>query len=311
MLALLLGASVFATWNTGQLLFLLLAARRVDRLAVPASRRGAGGPARLTVAAWAASRMSDRSPICRSPRRCSRSSCSTRRSRSPRLPLGPGLRTRPGARTPPAGRRRSGRAGPQRTAQLVEANEHLGHEITERRDAETKLRRSEHELAEAQDLARLGSWEWDLGAGTVAWSDDLYRIHGYEPGAFPMTFEKAVELVPEEDRQRIERNLAAALAMRQRELPEIEYRIVRPDGELRALLGRARLFLERPAPPSGCSASSRTSPNASITTASTGSPRRSSARCSPRTSRRSTGSRSPLGTCPPRWGSRRAGTGTT
>ena len=132
----------------------------------------------------------------------------------------------------------------QRTAQLVDANDQLGREIAERRDAETKLRRSERELAEAQDLARLGRWEWDLGSGAVTWSDDLYRIHGYEPGAFPMTFDKAVELVPDEDRQRIERNLAAALAMRRRELPDIEYRIVRADGELRALLGRARLFFD-------------------------------------------------------------------
>jgi PAS domain S-box-containing protein len=132
----------------------------------------------------------------------------------------------------------------QRTAQLVDANDQLGREIAERRDAETKLRRSERELAEAQDLARLGRWEWDLGSGAVTWSDDLYRIHGYEPGAFPMTFDKAVELVPDEDRQRIERNLAAALAMRRQELPDIEYRIVRTDGELRALLGRARLFLD-------------------------------------------------------------------
>ena len=132
----------------------------------------------------------------------------------------------------------------QRTAQLVDANDQLGREIAERRDAETKLRRSERELAEAQDLARLGRWEWDLGSGAVTWSDDLYRIHGYEPGAFPMTFDKAVELVPDEDRQRIERNLAAALAMRRQEVPDIEYRIVRTDGELRALLGRARLFLD-------------------------------------------------------------------
>ena len=132
----------------------------------------------------------------------------------------------------------------QRTAQLVDANDQLGREIAERRDAETKLRRSERELAEAQDLARLGRWEWDLGSGAVTWSDDLYRIHGYEPGAFPITFDKAVELVPDEDRQRIERNLAAALAMRRQELPDIEYRIVRTDGELRALLGRARLFLD-------------------------------------------------------------------
>jgi PAS domain S-box-containing protein len=132
----------------------------------------------------------------------------------------------------------------QRTTQLVEANDQLAREIAERGDAETKLRRNERELAEAQDLARLGRWEWDLGSGAVSWSDDLYRIHGYEPGAFPMTFDKAVELVPADDRQRLERNLAAALAMRLREPPDIEYRIVRPDGELRALMGRARLFLD-------------------------------------------------------------------
>jgi serine phosphatase RsbU (regulator of sigma subunit)/anti-sigma regulatory factor (Ser/Thr protein kinase) len=64
-----------------------------------------------------------------------------------------------------------------------------------------------------------------------------------------MTFDKAVELVPDEDRQRIERNLAAALAMHRQELPDIEYRIVRADGELRALLGRARLFLDEAGSP--------------------------------------------------------------
>jgi C4-dicarboxylate-specific signal transduction histidine kinase len=70
----------------------------------------------------------------------------------------------------------------QRTAQLVEANEHLGHEITERRDAETKLRRSEHELAEAQDLARLGRWEWDLGPGRSRGPTTCTGSTGTSPG---------------------------------------------------------------------------------------------------------------------------------
>ena len=174
---------------------------------------------------------------------------STRRSRSRVLPLGARLRTH-------AVRERLQRAaddleGRVRPAHIAagRGNEHLGRQITERREAEIKLRASEHELAEAQELARLGRWEWDLETGTVTWSDDLYRIHGYEPGAFPMTFDKAVELVPEEDRQRIERNLATAFATRGRELPHIEYRIVRPEGELRTLLGRARMFFDEAGSP--------------------------------------------------------------
>ena len=251
MLALLLGASVFATWNTGQLLFLLPPLVGVDRVALPAPRRGAGGPARLhrgRVGRHEGRRAG--SPTCRSRRQMLTLQLfnATIAFTAFFLSALVSERTRARERLQRAADDLDVRVR-QRTAQLVEANEHLGHEITERRDAETKLRRSEHELAEAQDLARLGRWEWDLGAGTVSWSDDLYRIHGYEPGAFPMTFEKAVELVPEEDRQRIERNLAAALAMRQRELPEIEYRIVRPDGELRALLGRARLFFDEAGSP--------------------------------------------------------------
>jgi len=250
LLALLVGASVFATWNTGQLLFLL--PPLVGWIAWRFQLRGAAPAVLLvsTLAAWAATRMvgwfADLSLT--EEMLTLQLFNATIAFTAFFLSALVSERTRARERLQRAADDLDVRVR-QRTAQLVEANEHLGHEITERRDAETKLRRSEHELAEAQDLARLGRWEWDLGAGTVSWSDDLYRIHGYEPGAFPMTFEKAVELVPEEDRQRIERNLAAALAMRQRELPEIEYRIVRPDGELRALLGRARLFFDEAGSP--------------------------------------------------------------
>jgi len=245
MLTLLLGASVFAMWNTGQLLFLL--PPLVGWIAWRFQLRGAAPAVLLvsTVAAWAASRMvgwfADLSLT--EEMLTLQLFNATIAFTAFFLSALVSERTRARERLQRAADDLEGRVR-QRTSQLVEANEHLGHEITERRDAETKLRRSEHELAEAQDLARLGRWEWDLGSGAVTWSDDLYRIHGYPPGAFPMTFEKAVELVPEEDRQRIERNLAAALAMRRREVPDIEYRIVRPDGELRALLGRARMFFD-------------------------------------------------------------------
>ena len=245
LLALLVTASVFAMWNSGQLLFLI--PPLLAWIAWRFQLRGAA-PAVLLVsilAAWAATREMGWFADLSLAQRMLTLQLFNATIAFTAFFLSALVSERMRARE------RLQRAADdldvrvrQRTAQLVDANDQLGREIAERRDAETKLRRSERELAEAQDLARLGRWEWDLGSGAVTWSDDLYRIHGYEPGAFPMTFDKAVELVPDEDRQRIERNLAAALAMRRQEVPDIEYRIVRTDGELRALLGRARLFLD-------------------------------------------------------------------
>jgi PAS domain S-box-containing protein len=70
----------------------------------------------------------------------------------------------------------------------------------------------------------------------------MFRIHGFRPQEFPVTFDKAVELVVEEDVDRIRRRVEEALAARGNHLlPEIEYRIVRPGGAERTLLGRAWL----------------------------------------------------------------------
>jgi PAS domain S-box-containing protein len=130
----------------------------------------------------------------------------------------------------------------RRTAELFAANERLTSEIAERKDAEGRLRQQERQLVEAQQVARIGSWEWDMRAATVLWSDEMYRIHGYRPKEFPVTFERAVEQVVPEDLERIQKNTAAALQRgKNHSLPKIEYRIVRSDGSERTLLGKARL----------------------------------------------------------------------
>src|SRR5439155_20878578 len=74
----------------------------------------------------------------------------------------------------------------QRTADLSAANE---------------------QLAEAQTLAHVGSWEWDVAGDAVSWSDEMFRLHGYTPGAFRVTFEKAIERVIPEDVERIRANV--------------------------------------------------------------------------------------------------------
>src|ERR1700704_5623699 len=70
----------------------------------------------------------------------------------------------------------------ERTNELVAANEALKSEIDDRKQAEVKLKQSQSQLAAAQRLAHVGSFEWDLGSNAVTWSDELYRIFGLEPG---------------------------------------------------------------------------------------------------------------------------------
>src|SRR5207248_2556649 len=51
-------------------------------------------------------------------------------------------------------------------------------DVTARRQAENSLAEREAQLVDAQRLAHLGSWEWDLGTGEVQWSEEMYRITG-------------------------------------------------------------------------------------------------------------------------------------
>ncbi|MGH2724360.1 MAG: PP2C family protein-serine/threonine phosphatase [Actinomycetota bacterium] len=124
---------------------------------------------------------------------------------------------------------------------LERARAHLEDRVRERT---SDLSEANQQLGEAQRIAGLGSWEWDIAGGRVVWSDEMYRIHGYRPREFELTFDKAIELVVPGDVERIRGNIERAFRDRQEVLPDLEYRIVRPDGEERVLLGRAKLFFD-------------------------------------------------------------------
>jgi diguanylate cyclase (GGDEF)-like protein/PAS domain S-box-containing protein len=122
------------------------------------------------------------------------------------------------------------------------------HDITERKDAEEKLRRSEVSLADAQRIAQLGSWEWEVTTGEVSWSDETYRIYGYEPKEFVPTLEKLMELVHPQDRELVNKNREGALY---RAKPyDFEHRIVRPNGEVRVVHRRAQVYFDEEGEPS-------------------------------------------------------------
>jgi PAS domain S-box-containing protein len=119
-------------------------------------------------------------------------------------------------------------------------------DITERVLAEQRLRRSEALLDEAQALAHIGSWEWDLGVDNVTRSKELCRIFGLSPEAFGTSPSSSYELVHPDDRER----LRSAIEQATRELRswEIEYRIVRRDG-VRILLARGQVISDEEGKP--------------------------------------------------------------
>ncbi len=119
----------------------------------------------------------------------------------------------------------------------------IGRDVTAQRQAEEQLKRSEAMLAEAQRLAHLGSWDWGIQANQVTWSEELFRILGLDPAQDTPSRQRYVSLVCPEDRERLER--AVAISLRQRHPFEIEYRICRPDGSVRVVLGRGRVITDR------------------------------------------------------------------
>ncbi|MBX5439515.1 MAG: PAS domain-containing protein, partial [Thermoflavifilum sp.] len=89
----------------------------------------------------------------------------------------------------------------------------VGKDITDLRQIQVELIRKEYLLSEAQQLAHLGNWEWDLSGKQMTWSDEMYRIYGCRPGE-KISFTQFLELIDETDRPRIKRLLKKAIASR-------------------------------------------------------------------------------------------------
>ena len=110
-----------------------------------------------------------------------------------------------------------------------------------------QLREQERTLAEAQRISRVGSWEWDIGTDGVRWSDEHFRIFGYEPGAIRPSHSAFLDRVHPDDRDSVEREIDTARA--ERRPYDIEFRIVRPDGAMRTVNARGATILDKAGAP--------------------------------------------------------------
>lgn len=118
------------------------------------------------------------------------------------------------------------------------------HDITQRRLAEETLRRSQHNLAEAQRIGHSGSWEYDVVAQRATWSDNMFCIYDVDPTASTaQAFMDNIEpLIHPEDRSLVRAAFDAAVQHGQRYA--LEYRIVRRDGDVRTLYSVAEIMLD-------------------------------------------------------------------
>lgn len=116
-------------------------------------------------------------------------------------------------------------------------------DITERKRMEDEIARSRAQLAEAEHLARMGSWEWDIVADRMSWSDGLFEIYGI--GADELDARQrpgGSKWVHPDDRERIEAELRRALESCGQF--DVEYRIIRNDGRVRRLHGRGEVIAD-------------------------------------------------------------------
>ena len=103
-------------------------------------------------------------------------------------------------------------------------------DIDDRKRAELALAEREQQLREAQTLARIGNWVADIHTGKLAWSDEIYRIFGYEPGSFEPSVAAFIAAVHPDDRDKVQESERRAEKTGRH---DVVHRIVRPDGTVR------------------------------------------------------------------------------
>lgn len=122
------------------------------------------------------------------------------------------------------------------------AESHVRENKQQQNTADEKLLRSEMLLRETQSIASIGSFRYDIEADVMEWTDEMYYIHGYQPGDVALTLSGIISHTHPTDRERVERIVNHALLNRQDYAFTMHF--VRPDGEERYIHNIWRFVVE-------------------------------------------------------------------
>lgn len=115
---------------------------------------------------------------------------------------------------------------------------YAGRDVTAIKNQKSALKQREKQLSQAESLGRMGHWRWVLGEDSIEWSQEIYRIFGVEKDSFETTLDNMNEMVHTDDIDRV--NQALQRAVIEENDYDVEFSIIRPDGEERVIRSEGR-----------------------------------------------------------------------
>lgn len=115
-------------------------------------------------------------------------------------------------------------------------------DVTEQRERDGRLRESEHRLTEAEEIAEIGSWDYDLATGIGHWSPGLLALHGMTEDDLAGRVDAFYDVLHPDDRSRVRGDIERATA--HGGTFDVEHRVLRADGHVRLMQSRGEVFAD-------------------------------------------------------------------
>ena len=115
-------------------------------------------------------------------------------------------------------------------------------DITVRKQVEATLQNKAKQLEEAQQLAHIGSWEWNVPLNKIEWSDELFRIFGLMPQEFKADYENYLKYIHPDDRDYV--NGIVQKAIKDQAPFNLIHKVVHPDGTIRVVSSSGKVITD-------------------------------------------------------------------
>ena len=120
------------------------------------------------------------------------------------------------------------------------------YDVTDRKQAEGLLKKSEAELKKAQQISHVGNWVWHISTNRLEWSDEMYRIFGIDKEGFSGDLTDVMQkAIHPDDRPAVEQSNLSVI--KDKKPVPLEYRVVQPDGTVRTVWAEAGELILDPA----------------------------------------------------------------